>query len=133
MALRAANPGEKRTSNFGPVLRAALTAAVVTVALILLFALLLKMGWMGEGAIPVVNQVIKIGSIVFAAFLATRRPGAKRGLMGMAAGVLYIAMGFIMFSLVEGNFSFSLTLLTDLGMGAVIGLLAALIFGKAKR
>lgn len=129
MTSRAANAGEKRNIAFAPILRAALTAAVVTVALILLFALLLKMGWMGEDAIPIVNQVIKVASIVLAAYLATRRPEVKRGLMGLLAGMLYIALGFVMFSLVEGSFQFSVGLLIDLAMGAIVGLLAGLIVG----
>lgn len=128
---RARHENETFASMLGPVWKAVAAAAIVTIALILLFALTLKLGVLKESSIPVVNQIIKILGILFAAFLATRKGGERRVLRAGIAGIVYILVGIIVFSLLDGQFAFSVSLVWDVVMGALVGLLAGLLFSKA--
>lgn len=116
----------------GPVWKAVAAATILTIALVLIFALTLKMGVLGEGSIPVVNQLIKVCGILLAAFFATRKPGRKAA-RAVLSGVFFIIFGIAVFSLLDGQFIFALSMLWDILMGALIGLLAGMLFARTQR
>ncbi len=130
--MRSARQNESFTAVLGPVWKAVAVATILTIALILLFALAMKLGITKEGAIPVVNQSIKVIGILLAAFLATRSDGRKV-LRAVLAGVMFIFIGIILFSLLDGRFVFTVSLIWDLLMGAVIGLLAGMLFTRIQK
>lgn len=113
-----------------PLLMAVLAAAALTIVLILLLALGLKMGILKDGAIPVANQIIKVLGIIVSSYLSTRRPGAHQWFRGLLGGVLYIIIGFIVFSIAAGGFELSTAIFVDILMGAAVGAIAALLLGK---
>ncbi len=127
--VRSMRQTESLRAMLGPVWKAVAVATIITIALILLFALTMKLGITGEGAIPVVNQIIKVLGILLAAFFATRREGRKV-LRAVVAGVLFIVLGVVLFSLLDGRFVFTLSLLWDIVMGAIIGVLAGTLFSR---
>lgn len=129
----------RRTSGNGslmtglmPVINGALFAAALTVALIMVLAVLLKFGLVKETVIPIVNQGLKVICIAFGAFLSVQGSCAQPWFRGLLTGVLYIALGYIIFSLIMGSFTFSIANIADLIMGAVVGGIIAFIFGKRK-
>ncbi len=112
-----------------PVLNGVLFAAAVTVALIMTLAVLLKFGIVKDNIIPIFNQVVKVVCIALAAYLAVRGVSTHPWFRGLLAGVLYVILGAIVFSIIVGSFSFSAANLADLGMGAVIGAIVGFVFG----
>ena len=114
-------------------LRSAILATIFTIALILIFALILKNGGLSENSIPVINQVIKIASVTMAALLNVMKMKEKFFLAGATAGIMYVLIGFFTFSLIEGNMGNFLALLSDALMAALIGAIAAIIFSQFKR
>ncbi len=130
--MRSARQTESFKAMLGPVWKAVAVATILTIALILLFALAMKLGITKEGAIPFINQSIKILGVLLAAFLATRSEGRKV-LRAVLAGVMFIFLGIILFSLLDGRFVFTASLIWDLLMGALIGLLAGMLFTRIQK
>ena len=129
---RSARQTESFTEMLGPVWKAVAVAALLTIALILLFALCMKLGVLDAASVPVVNQAIKVLGILLAAFFATRKEGRKIQ-RAVVAGVAYIVFSILIFSLLEGSFVFSVSMIWDILMGALIGLLAGLLFSRAQK
>ena len=130
--VRSARQAESFKAMLGPIWKAVAVATILTIALILLFALTMKLGITKEGAIPVVNQLIKILGVLMAAFFATRKEGRKV-MRAVLAGVMFIILGIVLFSLLDGRFVFTVSLIWDLLMGALIGLLSGMLFVRMQK
>lgn len=131
---RSARSMPKVPSAVMAVIRGCLLGMIFTLSAILLFALLLKIGLFGEGAIPVVNQILKIAGICIAAIFSVRgQQTGRMWLRGGIGGTCYIACGVLLFSLIEGDFSPSWLLVSDLGMGLVAGTIIGFILQKLKK
>ena len=125
--------GNTLLSYFLNLLKGTAAGLIVTVAALLLFALLVKLFHIGDGAIPAVNMVIKIGSI-FVAVLITRKFIRERGyLAGGLTGLLYILLSFAVFSLFKGDWSALDTLVVDLLTGLAAGLLSGILIANIKK
>ena len=115
------------------LLKGTAAGLIVTVAALLLFALLVKLFHIGDGAIPAVNMVIKIGSI-FVGVLVTLKFIKESGyLAGGLTGVLYILLSFAIFSLFKGDWSALETLVVDLLTGLAAGLLSGILIANIKK
>jgi len=101
--------------------KAALAGCVLSVILLLLFALVLKWELAGEGSIPIVTAVIKALSAAAAGLIAANGMERRNWLFGGMGGGIYILLAFIAFSLVEKAFSPSLAILADIGLGLAAG------------
>ena len=76
-------------------------AAIVTLAAVLVFALLVKLFTIGSGAITAVNQVIKAVAI-FVGCMVCVKPG--RGLLkGLVSGVAVIILTYFLFAILAGR------------------------------
>ncbi len=102
-------------------------ALIVSLVLILLFALLIKWFDWSDGIITPANIVIKIVSIAVGVIFITK-DGNKGALKGAFMGLIYILMCFLVFSLLNGSFIFSISIVYDalLGLvgGAILGVIA---------
>lgn len=107
--------------------RAALFACAITVAVILLCALLLKWQLFGEGAIPVITSVVKALCAAFAGFAASRGMEGRVWVWTGLSGLMYVLVCFVAFSLIEKTSAFSLGLLADLAMGFIAGIAGGLL------
>ena len=104
-----------------------IVSVAVTLILILVFALLIKFFNISDGAIFPVNQVIKIVSLFIGILTVVKMSRTKGFLKGIILGILYYLLSYIVFSLLQGGFSFSINnvydfLLTSL-MGGLIGII----------
>lgn len=121
-----ASTNENKTSYLKIVI-GSVVALIVSLVLILLFALLIKWVNWGDGVIIPANIIIKIISMAVGIFIATK-DGTKGLSKGIIVGVLYIFLSFLIFSIIAGSFVFSLSLLYDvlLGIfgGGIIGIIA---------
>lgn len=108
----------------GPLLRllkAALFGCVITVAVLLVFALLLKWELFGEGSIPLATSIIKAACALCTGLIVARGTQTRPWLLAGFGGMLYVAMAFIAFSLVEKVLSISAGLLADMALGFLAG------------
>jgi len=109
------------------VIKAVVIAIVISLAAILLLAVLIRAANIPTEAIPIINQVVKGASILIACLVCLRLP--KNGwLRGLIVGLVYIILAFIIFSLLNGaNFSFGLSILNDIALGTVSGLVSGIM------
>jgi putative membrane protein (TIGR04086 family) len=139
-AKTAAKPAKKSATFwklFKAALKGTLISMVFTVAVTLLFALVIKETGMKDNTIAIANQVVKIGGIILASFFAVKGMAEKQWLAGGMSGILFIVVSYLIFSLIEGMFGNVAVLFSNLLMGLLIGLVFAIIvanfFGAGKR
>lgn len=123
--------GKRKEKHYEPkALKGAVFALLITVFCVLILALVVKNAEISDETITMLNQAIKIISIFAGALVATR--GLKKGHLGAGAlaGGIYIVLGYLTFSLIQGRFGDILLFFADLAMGVVIGMLTGIIFGR---
>ena len=117
-------------------LKGTLIAMVFTVAVILLFALIIKETGLADNVIAPVNQVVKILGIIGASYFAIKGMLEKQWIAGGLGGLLFITLSYLVFSLIEGMFGSVALLFSDMLMGLLIGMVFAIIlanFGKSSK
>ncbi len=108
-------------SNFLNILKSTLVAVLISVGLILVFAVALKFVDFSDVIIKIINQIIKIISIFFGCFVMLKKDKSKGLIKGLILGVMYSVIAFIVFSLLNSSFSFGLSNILDLLFSAVFG------------
>lgn len=108
------------------IVKANIIALIIALIAILLSALAVKIFSVSDGAIPIINQAIKSISIFFGCLFAFKKPnnGWLRGLIG---GFIFVWLSFVVFSALDNNFVFGLSLLNDCVLGAVSGMISGII------
>ncbi len=101
-------------------------AVVISLLLVVAAAFIIKFTNAPDSAIVIINQVIKGLSILLACIICLRLPH-NGWLRGFIVGIVYVALAFIVFSLLGGGFTFDLTLLNDCVLGGVSGLISGII------
>ena len=108
-------------------------AAVVTLAAVLVFALLIKLFSIGSSVIMPVNQLIKMAAIFTGCFVCLR-PGRALA-KGAICGVAVILATYFLFAIVAGEISFgwknALAWLFGGVVGAISGIVCAAVKGKS--
>ena len=125
----AARPPRRRSrrSRAPRLLRGLLTAVGVTLACVLLFALLMQWLRPSDTVVRVVNQLIKLASIFVGVWVMSGR-GSDRGLMwGALLGLIYMALGVGLYALLSGQQLPFTAYLSDLAMGVAGGGIAGAI------
>ena len=82
--------------------------------------------------IKVINQVIKVLSVLLGVSLTLKKDKTKGLLKGAGVGALYTLLAYLVFSVLVGNFNFGLSLVFDTIFAAVIGLICGVIFVNVK-
>ncbi len=113
-------------------LKASIIAIIVTLVLILIFALVLKLTGLSDSIITPVNLVIKAVSIAIGTIILAKNGegGLKKGII---LGVIFTAIAFVLFSILNGSFNFSYGLLADFAFGAVVGGIVGVITVNVKK
>ena len=123
----AARPARRRSrrSRAPRLLRGLLAAVGVTLACVLLFALLMQWLRPSDTVVRVVNQLIK------GVWVMSGR-GSDRGLMwGALLGLIYMALGVGLYALLSGQQLPFTAYLSDLAMGVAGGGIAGAILGRS--
>ena len=118
---------------FLTVLKGALIALSISLIGILIFAFVLRFVAIPDNAISPINQVIKGISVLVATLIALKKSKEMGLVTGLLIGLVYTAVSFLTFSILDGHFSFSTTLLNDLLFGSVIGAICGIIAVNLKR
>lgn len=122
-----------KNSNLWSIFRGSFIAVSISLMLILLFALLIKFLNINENLIMPINQIIKIVSIFFGVFLTFNFFNKNKGFIkGFLIGIIYTILAYLIFSILAGKFSFTLTSLTDMLFGGIIGGLSGIIVVNLK-
>lgn len=122
---------EKTKSNMSNfwlcIVKGTIYALCIVMVAILLFAFVVKWMALGENAINIVNQIIKIVSIFFGVWVCLKKSYDKYLYKGMIVGALFAVLSFLLFSVLNGSFAFDLTFLWDVVFATIIGAISAII------
>ncbi|HEY8423509.1 MAG TPA: TIGR04086 family membrane protein [Clostridia bacterium] len=115
----------EKSAMFLEVLKALTIALIISLVLILLMALIITFVDISDTAIEIINQVIKGVSLLTASIISFKEKsnGWKKGLL---LGVIYIIAAFLIFSLMNGKFTFGWNILIDLVAGSIMGLICGI-------
>ncbi|HPD02594.1 MAG TPA: TIGR04086 family membrane protein [Eubacteriales bacterium] len=114
------------------VLKSVLVAVIISLVLVLAFALIVKWAGIPENAIVIVNYVIKFLSVLLGttAGISRKKNGAVKGAV---SGALYIALAFLLFAALTGGFAEAKFSFIDLGCGIAAGALAGIFAVNVKK
>ncbi len=117
----------------GAVLKGSLCSICVSLALVLVFAFLLKFTSIPDSVIKPINQVIKGVSVFIGVFVGMKKLKELGLVSGLLIGLVYTIMAFLVFSILGGSFVFDLTFITDIVFGGVIGAICGIICVNLKK
>lgn len=123
---------EKSNINILKLILSSVVSVIVSLGLILIFALVIKWFNLGDAVINPVNIVIKLLSIALGVFIATK-DGSRGLIKGAIIGVIYIVCCYVIFSSLLGSFSFSLSNVWDILFGAISGAILGIMFVSIKK
>lgn len=107
-------------------LKGLIISVLTSLALVIVFALVLKWFDISEQVILPVTFVIKYVSVIIGSLIAIK--GSSGGLIkGAFFGLLYIALAFVIFSVLANSFSFNLLTLLDFASSILIGAIVGII------
>jgi len=111
----------RQTHLWAQLVRGLLVAIGVTLACVLLFALLMQWLKPSDNVIRIVNQLIKLGAI-FAGVRVMVGRGGDRGLAhGALLGLCYMALGVGLYALLSGQHLPATAYVSDIAMGIAGG------------
>lgn len=108
------------------LIKALVLSVIITLALILIAALVIKIFNVPGEYIPIINQIIKSVAILVGALAFLREKGGGF-IRGTILGIAYIVVTYLMFSAMNGSFGLSLSVLNDLALGVVSGFISGII------
>lgn len=123
----------KKKSFISYLLKGILVSLCITILGIFLFALVLKFVNLNTTVIKIVNQVIKILSVLFGVKVCIKNDKSKGLLKGSVVGVLYTVFSYLIFSLLVSSFSFGLNLIYDILFLGLSGLVCGVIFVNGRK
>lgn len=116
------------------VLSGTIVAISITLILILIFALLIRFFNISDIWIFPVNQIIKVISMFVGAVVFLKKHREKGFLKGILLGVTYYLLSYIVFSILQGGFTLSISNVYDLIlttlMGGLVGIIVVNILKK---
>jgi len=124
---------EKRNGNIKPLIKGILTAAVATLVLVLIVAVIIRFSGMSDTPIAILAQVIKVLSIFFGVAIATKGIAKGGWIHGIFVGIGYTAIAFLMFGILDNSFNLTAGFLNDLLLSTIIGAISAIILKMGRR
>lgn len=109
------------------ILKCVLLALVITLVGIVILAIILKFRDLSTTFINTINNIIKGLAIFFMVTCVKRTSGEKLLAKAVVAGVLYSVLSFIIFSILNGGFTFNLSVLYDLLFAIITAIIASII------
>lgn len=111
---------------FLDIIRTTIIAVIISLVLVLVFALIVNLVDVGESVIMPVNQVIKLLSVLAACFVGFKdnKQGAFKGAL---SGLCYTLLSILVFGLISKEISFNLMKLVDVALGIVAGAISGIL------
>lgn len=120
----------KSNLNIFNLLKSTILSIFTTLVSILIFAFILNIFNLGNESIDIVNQIIKIVSIVLGCLFLTKGSKKNNIYEYLLLPLLYTIFTFLIFSALNKSFSLDITLFNDAFFGAVIGSLYYLLLAR---
>ena len=118
---------------FKALVKGALFALSISLIAICIFAFCLRFLNISVDLIKPINQAIKILSIVIGVFVGFKNVKEMGLITGFLVGVLYTALAFVVFSLLNGGFTFETSIINDLLFGGIAGGIAGVVAVNFKK
>lgn len=115
------------------VLKVSLIGVIVSILLVLLFAFVLKFVELSSSTISLVDQIIKILSIVVAVISLNKSVDANLLLKSLLAGAVYSILTFLVFSILNGGVVFGVGMASDIVFSALVGGASAILINMIKK
>ncbi|MBQ8537894.1 MAG: TIGR04086 family membrane protein [Clostridia bacterium] len=122
--------GRKASSGWTKVLKGLGIAVLATGVMVLVFSLLMQWLKPSDQVIRIVNQVIKLASILIGCWVCVGRAGENGLIRGACVGLLYMGAGVAVYGLLTGQQASLTAYLADLGMGIAGGGIAGMILSN---
>ena len=117
---------------FKEIIVSTIVGLVVSIILILLFALIIRLFGIPEEAIRPVNIAIKALSIFIGIFVGIKNSGAV-AIKGIIIGLLYYLISFLLFSTLSGSFSILNVKIADVVFAIIAGLIGSIVKVAVKK
>ena len=117
----------KNKNNIFQVLKGVLVSVCFSLVGILIFALSLRFFEISDMGIKIVNQIIKTISIFLGCFLCLKNNRENGLIKGLIIAVLYTIASFFLFSILNGEFSFTVSIIYDLFFSLIVGSVCGII------
>lgn len=114
------------------IVRSSLFAIILSILLVMAFAIIAKFANIAENVIEPVNIAIKILSVAVGCLIGVRH-NSKGLVKGLIIGVLYAAMTYLVFASVSGDFSKNPMTVYDIIACVAAGVLAGILAVNVKR
>ena len=126
----------KRIGILFSILKGVFLAVCLTLAGMLLTALLTVFAHISDRLLLIINQCLKVAAIVAGVCTSVGRGGSRGFVTGAVVALIYMLLGYLLYACLGGRHSFSL-LFGELLMGAAVGaftgaILANMSPGKRK-
>lgn len=115
------------------VLKASLIGVIVSILLVLLFAFVLKFVELGSSIISIIDQIIKILSIIVAVISLNKSIDANLLLKSLFVGAVYSILTFLVFSILNGGVMFGVGIFSDILFSALVGGASAILINTIKK
>lgn len=112
------------------LLKGLLTAIGLTLACVVIFALLMRAIKPTDTAVAVFNQLLKLVSILLGVWVCVGKGGVHGASRGALLGMLYMALGVGLYMLLSNQELSWLAYAADVGMGIASGGLCGMIFSN---
>lgn len=110
------------------IVKSCLLGLVVTLIGTVVLAVVLKFADIPSKVVSYINDIIKALSIFFVVLVLKKSTDEKLLVRAVIAGVVYGLLSFVIFSILNGGFHFSLSILFDLIFAVVVAIVASIIF-----
>ena len=110
------------------IVKSCLLGLVVTLIGTVVLAVVLKFADIPSKVVSNINDIIKALSIFFVVLVLKKSTDEKLLVRAIIAGAVYGLLSFVIFSILNGGFHFSLSILFDLIFAVVVAIVASIIF-----
>ena len=125
--------GVLKRKSFSQIAKGVLISLTVSLVGILLFAIVLRFVNLSDLTIKIINQIIKVLSVLFVVIVCLKKDKTKGMLKGAVLGVFYTFFSYLVFSILVANFSFSISFIYDLIFSCIVGILCGVLFVNLKK
>lgn len=116
------------------LLKGLLVSVAVTVAAVVIFAVIIGLTDLPDSVIRIVNQVIKVGAVFAGVYAAVPKGSDNAIRKGVVIGLVYMGVGVLLYALLSGQqltvFSWLLDILMGIAVGGLSGMIVCSMQGK---
>ena len=114
------------------ITKCVLISVLISLGLILGFAIILKFTTFNDFVIKIINQIIKIVSIFLGVFTCLKYEKEKCFFKGLIIGLMYTIVAYFAFSLLNTKLTFGLSNIIDFAFNGVFGAICGIFCANYK-